>query len=149
MIEIRPLKAEDIFEVVRSGVKEIGMKAEPEDNLKALAAEREDSGKCVTGLVNGHIVGCGGIDMYWEGAGRVWLLLPPYINDHKKEGYQCIKQGLERILRDETLHRVEGYARVNFPESHTLFRHLGFEIEGRARKYTPDKVDCILYALVR
>lgn len=151
MIEVKPLKAEDILWVISHGVKEVGLKAIPTDEMKALAKEREESGMCVTGWINGEAVCVAGIDELWHkgsGVGNVWLMVTHCIDNNVKEGYRCIRKGLKRLIEEHKLRRLESYGRVDFPQCHILFKHLGFEVEGLARKKTPDKVDCIMYAKV-
>jgi len=149
MIEVKPLKAEDILWVIEHGVKEVGLKAIPTDKMKALAKEREESGMCITGWVDGEVIGVAGIDKLWEGVGNGWMMLTPLINKNIKEGYACICKGLKKLIKDNNLRRIQSYGRVDFPQCHILFEHLGFKVEGLARKYTPDGVDCILYSLIR
>lgn len=149
MIELKPFKAEDMLWVVEHGVKELGLKAIPDDDMKALAKAREESGKCLTGWVDGEVVGVTGIEEKWPGVADIWLMLTPYINKHVKQGYQCILRGIEKLINDNNLRRVQSYGRVDFLECHILFKHLGFEVEGLAKAYTPDGVDCIMYAKVK
>ena len=135
MIEIKPLKAGDILWAVEHGVKECNIKVQSSEDIKNIARERETSGS-MTGWVDGKIVGCGGIDIIWEGVGSIWLLLTTYIDEHPKEGYLCIKEGFEKLIKDNNLRRIEGVGRVDFLESHILFKDLGFKVEGKKRKYT-------------
>ena len=148
MIKVKPFKAEDMLYVIENGVLEAGLKAVPTDEMKKVGKEREESGKCITGWVDDEVIGVAGIDPVWEGVGSIWLMLTPAIYRHLKEGYKCICQGMEKLIEDNKLHRIESYGRIDFPECHNLFKHLGFEVEGLARKKTPDKVDCIMYAKV-
>jgi len=149
MIEVKPLKAEDILFVIENGVKEVGLKATPTDEMKALAKEREESGMCFTGWVDGEIIGIAGLDKLWEGVGNMWMMLTPLIDKHLKESYRCILKGMKKLIDENKLRRVQSYGRVDFPECHILFEHLGFKVEGLARKYTPDGVDAIMYAKVK
>ena len=146
MIEVKPLKADDILWVIEHGVKEVGLKAVPTDEMRELSLEREKSGTCITGWLDGTIIGVAGIDKCWEGVGDVWLMLTPSINSNVREGYKCIRQGMKKLIKDNKMRRLQSYGRVDFPECHILFKHLGFKVEGLARKYSPDGVDCIMYA---
>lgn len=148
MIEVKPFKSEDMLYVISHGVKELHLKAIPNDEIKALAKEREESGKCVTGWVNGIVACVAGIDVLWEGVANVWMMLTPEINNDVKQGYLCIRKGLKKIIEENKLRRIQAYGRTDFPECHVLFEHLGFKVEGIARKYTPDGVDVIMYAKV-
>jgi len=145
----RPLKAEDMIWVIENGVKEFGLKCMSNARIRELAEAREANGQCITGIVNDEIVGCGGIDLLWKGVGEVWLTLSYEVDKYPKRAYEVIKEGLEKLIKDNGLWRIEAWGRLDFPQAHTLFRHLGFKPEGKARKRTPDKVDCLLYAIVR
>ena len=148
MIEVKPLKAEDVLYVIEHGIKEIGLWAIPNEDMKRHAEEREKSGRCFTGWVDGTVVGVGGVDLLWKGVADVWLMVTPYIDTHKLSGFKCIHEGLEKVMRDNGLWRVQSAGRIDYPQCHVLFKHLGFEAEGIARKYTADKMDCIIYAKV-
>lgn len=152
MISVKPFKAEDMLWVISHGIKEIGLKAIPNDEMKTLAEEREKSGKCLTGWVDGEVVGVAGIDEVWPGITDVvdmWLMLTPYIDRHIVQGYKCILEGMKKLINENKLRRVQSYGRVDFPACHILFEHLGFNVEGLAKAYTPDGVDCIMYAKVK
>ncbi len=147
--EIRPFKASDLIWIMAEGVKEFGLKFLPHETIDELAQAREDNGKCITGLVDGVIVGCGGIDELWEGVGEVWLMLSYEVDRFPIRSYEVIQQGLAELIEHNDLWRCQAWCRVDFVQAHTLFRHLGFEVEGRARKYAPDATDCLLYSLIR
>jgi len=146
---IRPFKKEDMAYVLNNGIKEYGMCSFSDENLEKLATRREENGQCITGVVNDVIVGVGGIDIMWEGVGEVWIMLTNEVNKVPFSAYQVIKDGLQKLIDDNNLFRVQAWGRVGFDKAHTLFRHLGFTPEGVAKKYTPDKVDCILYSKVK
>ena len=145
-IKITPLKAEDILYVIENGVREVQLKATPDKDMAQLAKESEESGLCITGWVDGKVIGVGGIKILWEGVGEVWALFTSY--KKSKGAYKCIRDGLEKLIEDNKLRRIQGYGRIGFPQSHILFKHLGFKPEGIMRKYTPDGVDVIMYARI-
>lgn len=149
MIDVQPMKAEDMLFVISHGVKELNLRSEPTDELREMAKEREDSGMCVTGWIDGKPECVAGIDMMWEGVGDVWLMITPFIDNHVKESYKCIRKGLKKLIEDNKIRRLQSYGRVDFAQCHTLFKHLGFEVEGLARQYTQDGVDAIMYSLIR
>lgn len=145
---IRLFKAEDMIFIIEHGVKEFGLKAMADDHIRELAQTREDNGQCITGLIDDKIVGCGGIDLMWEGVGEVWVMLAYDIGCHSLKAYKVIKDGLEKLIKDNNLRRVQAWGRIGFDASHTLFKHLGFIPEGIARCYGYDGSDYILYAKV-
>jgi hypothetical protein len=144
-----PFYAEDMLWIIEDGIKESGLKCIPTEQMKEIAQARQENGQCVTGWVNGQIVGCGGIDLMWPGVGEVWMLLSYEVDRYPVRAYEVIRDGLGKLIDDNNLQRCQGWCRKGFAKAHTLFRHLGFKPEGYAKKYTPDGVDCILYAKVR
>lgn len=146
---VRSFKAEDMVWVIENGVKEFNLKILGNDHIRDLAQARENNGQCVTGVVNDEIVGCGGIDLIFEGVGEVWLMLTYKVDKYPIRAYEVIKEGLAKLIKDNNLWRTEAWCRKGFTKGHSLFRHLGFKIEGLARKRSPDGVDSFLYALVR
>ncbi len=147
--EIRSFKASDLVWIMAEGVKEFGLRFLPHETIDELAQTREDNGKCITGLVDGVIVGCGGIDELWPGAGEVWTLLSYEVDKYPIRAYEVIRQGLFELIEHNDLKRTQCWCREGFAAAHTLLRHLGFTVEGKARAYAPDGKDCYLYALIR
>ena len=145
---ILPFHAEDMLWIIEDGIKEFGVKCIPTEQMTELAIEREANGQCITGWVDGRIVGCGGIDLKWPGVGEVWLFLSYETDRFTKRAYKTIKDGIKKLIDDNDLHRCQAWCRIDFDQAHTLFRHLGFEPEGIAKKYMPDGTDAILYAKV-
>ncbi len=146
--EIRPFKADDMLWIIRQGTKEENIKLYGTKSLRELAEQTEIDNLSMTGLVDGVIIGCGGIRELWTGVGEVWLMLSPEVNRFPIRTGEVILDGMRALIEDNDFFRLQGWCRVGFVKAHTLFKHLGFKVEGTARKYTPDKVDCILYAKV-
>ncbi len=147
--EIRPFKASDLVWIMAEGVKEFGLRFLPDEQIDELAQTREDNGKCITGLVDGVIVGCGGIDLMWPGVGEVWLMLSYEVDKYPIRSYEVIQQGLAELIEHNDLKRTQCWCREGFAAAHTLLRHLNFKVEGKAQAYAPDGKDCYLYALIR
>lgn len=146
---IRPFVASDMIWIVEDGIKEYGLKILGNDNIKELAEEREANGQCLTAVVDDRIIGCGGIDlMHYKGVGEVWVLLSYETDKYPIRAYRVIKEGLDKLIKDNDLWRAEAWCRTGLAKAHTLLRHLGFTVEGKARKRMPDKTDAILYAKV-
>lgn len=146
---IRPFKAEDMIWIVENGVKEFGLKMLGDDHIRELAQYRENNGQCLTAIVNDVIVGCGGIDLIWKGVGEVWVFLSYEVDKYPIRAYEVIKEGLDKLIKDNNLWRAEAWGRIGFDKAHTLFRHLGFKPEGIAKKRGYDGTDYILYGLVK
>lgn len=145
----RPFIAEDMMTIIAEGTKEEGIQYYGHGTLQELAEQTEKDGLSMTGIVEDKIVGCGGIRKLWTGTGEVWLMLSPQTSTYPIRTYECIRNGLQQLIDENDFVRLQAWGRVGFAKAHTLFRHLGFKVEGRARKYTPDGVDCLLYSLIR
>ncbi len=146
---IRPFQAEDMMTIINEGTKEKSIKYYGAGTLEELAQQTEEDGLSITGIVNDEIVGCGGIRKLWDGVGEVWLMLSPKTALYPTKTYECIREGLQKLIDENDFVRLQAWGRIGFAKAHTLFKHLGFKPEGIARKYTPDGVDSILYAIVR
>ncbi len=150
--ELRPFRAEDMVWITQTGIKEYGLQHLSAESVRELAEAREKNGQCITGWVDGEICACGGIDLMWEGVGEVWVMVSPKIDTypmrHKINAVKIIKDGLDKLIKDNKLWRVQAWGRIGYAKAHTLFRHLGFKAEGLAKKYAPDKCDCILYSKI-
>ncbi|MGR3292501.1 MAG: GNAT family N-acetyltransferase [Candidatus Scalindua sp.] len=145
----RPFMAGDMAIIMEDGIKEQGIKYYGAESLEELAQQTEDDGLSMTGIVNDIIVGCGGIRKLWPNVGEVWMLLSPKVNLYPIRTYECIRDGFQKLIDENDFVRLQGWCRVDFVKAHTLYRHLGFKVEGRARKFTPDGCDCLLYSLIK
>ncbi len=145
----KPFKAEDMMLIIEMGTKEQGIKYYGHGTLEELAQQTEEDGLSMTGYVNDEIVGCGGIRKLWDGVGEVWLMLSPNTALYPTKTYECIREGLQKLIDENDFVRLQAWGRIGFTKAHTLFKHLGFKAEGIARKYTPDQCDSILYAIIK
>lgn len=146
--EIRAFRAEDLLWIAGDGVKGQNVQLYGKQNLQELAQQTEDDNMSMTGLVDDRIVACGGIRELWPGVGEVWLLLSPEVDNYPLRTGQVISDGMRALIEDNNFVRLQGWCRMDFTKAHTLFKHLGFKPEGIAEKYTPDGMDCILYARI-
>ena len=151
--DIRPFKAEDMIEIIETGIKEFGLDHLSAEDVRELAEAREKNGQCITGWVDDKICACGGIDIMWEGVGEVWIMMSPTVDSYgmraRIDALDIIRDGLDKLIEDNKLWRCQAWGRIGFDRAHTLFKHLGFKAEGLAKKYAPDGADCILYAKIR
>ena len=145
----RPFKADDMMTIINTGTKEEGIKYYGHGTLEELAEQTEIDGLSITGIVNDEIVGCGGIRKLWPGTGEVWLFLSPQTSMYPIRTYECIRDGLQKLIDDNDFRCLMAYGRIGFAKAHTLFRHLGFKAKGKIERYTPDDVDCIIYGLIK
>ena len=145
---VMPFHAEDMLRIMETGIKEFGIKCVPTEQMIDHAQTRESNGQCITGWVDGEVVGCGGIDLMWPGVGEVWMFLSYETDKYPVKSFRVIKKGIKKLINDNDLWRCQAWCRESFTQGHTLFKHLGFKPEGIAEKYMPDGTDAILYAKV-
>ena len=140
MIEIRPLERGDI-EKVKSDPLEKAVKDYPD-----LIAP---SDYCHTALWDGEVVGVGGVIIYWEGVGEVWILLSPKIRKFPIQMVRCIRKMYEKHSTDRSFRRLQCVVSIDFPQGQKMVESLGFEKEGLLRKYLPEGTDAWMYSIIR
>ena len=137
MTEIRKLQEGDI-EYVRKNPLEEAVKRYPD-----LPTPEEN---CYTGLVDGKIMGVGGVIVLWEGVGEAWLILSKDILEMKIATYLCIKEMVERMISECNLRRIQAVIRTDYPQAIKMIEALGFKREGLLEEYLPDKCNAFMYA---
>ena len=90
---------------------------------------------------------CGGIRPLWQGVGEAWLLLGKNYKPYRCGLYKVVASKVK--LGIQVYHRVQAHCRVDFPGADHFLEGLGFQREGYMRQYYPDRVDAILYSIVR
>lgn len=111
----------------------------------------ETEGVGYTAICNEEIIGCGGVRIYWEGVGEAWALYPKKVGQMHLDP-QIAKKQLYKIIDDNNLIRVQSTPRCDWPEGLTYSKWLGFKVEGKMRKYLPDKgelVDCFMMSIIK
>jgi len=139
MLEIRKLQDGDL-EYVRANPYEDAVKVYPK------FPPSPDSWTCV---FDGEIVAVGGIVDYWSGVGEMWLMLTKQARKHDIFGliaFGAIEKKMNELVKSHKLRRVEASVRADFPKAIKFIKALGFQYEGRKRKYTPDGKDLFIYA---
>jgi hypothetical protein len=145
MIKVRDFKADDMMAVLRDGICECNLQHMGNDRLRELAEKREKEGVSYTGEVDGKVVGCAGVDIYWKGVGEIWSLISSHLRSNPKQTYRCIKEGLRIIVECYAVRTLLAYARADFPEAQRMLEHLGFTQKCRIENYNPDHTDAYLY----
>jgi len=138
MIDIRDCTQADIDYVMENPVEEAAKKY---GNMPLV-------GHCKAGLIDGKIVGVGGVVVYWEGMGECWIILSKDVLEHKVEAAICIKRMVDQLIKDLELFRIECSCRADFGKARDLIEFLGFKYEGYKRSYYPDKGDALIFGRV-
>lgn len=145
-LEIIKYKPEHMIKLCKSTLVEGGID-NPAD-VEKWANSRFKDGPAYTGMYNGRIVGCGGVSIYWAGVGQAWAVFPKWVTIFKREAYCYIKKGLNIIITEYDMRRIEATWRTDYPDKMHWLEHLGFQREGLLRKYCPDGCDAWMYAYI-
>tara|TARA_Y100000310_G_scaffold74344_1_gene70458 strand:- start:218 stop:667 length:450 start_codon:yes stop_codon:yes gene_type:complete len=97
-------------------------------------------------LTKGHLIAAGGIFPIWDGFGEAWFIPSNLIKAHKRQVIEQLREHVERLSREDGYRRLQATARTDFAVGQRFLEFLGFEREGRLRKYGPDGADHYLYA---
>lgn len=102
------------------------------------------SGECYTVSVGETVLLCGGIAKgLWE-TGTLWAFVSADIGRH----FLGIHRATARLLTLAGLPRIEASVEVGFSPGCRWLELLGFEEEGRMRRYGPNGADHFRYARV-
>ncbi len=134
--------------LLEEGIMECGVMSRGNEALWELAYARERSGDCFSGYINGELVGCAGLDLYWQGVGELWMMLSPKGKKNPITTVKTVKTYLNMIIKDNELWRVQTTGRIDSPDACRLIEILGFEQTCLLKKYGSDKSDYFLYSMV-
>lgn len=98
-----------------------------------------------TALIDGHPVACAGVIEQWHGRGLAWALLGNDSGPH----FVRIVRGMRRALNLAQFRRVEANVDAEFGAGIRLAEMLGFEVESKMRKFTPEGRDAFMFVRIR
>jgi len=146
-LEIIKFQPEHMIELYKSGFVEGGLGTIDQEICWANA--RAAGGPAYTGKYEGKVIGCGGVSLYWPGVGQAWAVYPNWVTKFKREAFAYTKKGLDIILTDHEIWRVEAYCRADYAKYGRFLEHLGFRRICEISKFCPDKKNAYLYEIVR
>lgn len=113
---------------------------------EALAETLEVDGWSWTGIQDGEVLACSGVQMIWKDRGLAWA----YLSEHAGAHFLNIHRAVKNFLDTCGVRRVEMTVDCRFHQAHRWAGMLGFQMEaGRLKAYTPNGDDVSLYARVR
>lgn len=146
MIELRPFEPEHAMMLP---VRDIEKGMKNNEDFAKWAEENNTPGTSYSGFVGDTLLGCGGIKILWHGVGEAWVIFSPDVINHKIAVYRIVTEYLEKLIQDNNLYRVQAHVGCNFGAAINFVKNLGFEVEGKMRKFYPDGTDAFICALVR
>jgi hypothetical protein len=95
----------------------------------------ETSGPAWTLIVDGRVIGCGGVMLLWPGVGEGWMLPGTDTHRHKLALHRTVGRQIVELQDHERLRRLQTIVNVNYPESARWLSRLGFENEGLMKRF--------------
>jgi len=137
-IEVVPYTPLHAYEVINKNVTERGLQLSKLPDYERYAKEWGEGGPAFTLIIDGEVVGCAGVALTAWNRGEAWTLLSTLFYKYKKTSYKSIKIGLEKIIKEYKLRRIQAVVFDGTEEVCGRFLyHLGFEWEGKHKGYGP------------
>jgi hypothetical protein len=111
------------------------------ETVKLFAEMYLHRGTSLTAKFEGRIIGCAGVVNLWTGVGEAWTMLGPEVKANPYFLHRKVKWIMRGIIKDKELHRLQAIVSLNDEPALQWIHSLGFEFEGRMRKFNPDKTD--------
>lgn len=105
-------------------------------------------GTAFTGFSEKGIIGCAGIAPVWRGVGHAWVVLGKDYKAHRIWMHKQVVAFQDKIIAGMNLHRVEATVMCEFIPGIQWLERMGFQLEGKKRKYGPDGKDHYSYARI-
>ena len=144
MIDIIPYEAGHMLSLLKSGVIECGVSDSGGEFLRNLALSRETC-RSNTGLLDGELAACYGVEKLWPGVAEFWAFFSPSVELKSIEVSRKIAEEIDRLSHG--YHRVQAHVRKDFVQAVRMMEWLGFDKECLCTQFAQDKCDC--YQFVR
>lgn len=111
--------------------------------------QRVSYGLGFAAVIDGRVLGAGGIARSWKGTGTAWTVLTEELTSrHKKSLHKWVRRLFPLLVKTLDLTRVQADALARSGVNCAWLERLGFESEGIMRKYK-DGEDYVRFAWVR
>ena len=107
MIEVVPYCSEHAVDVLKRNIAEKRLTIGLPNDWQETAKEWEATGPAYTLIVDGTIVACAGVVLIGGHRGEAWSVMSSLIGRNRKALFKAIKEGLDKIIRDFHLVRVQ------------------------------------------
>ena len=118
----------------------------PAVDIKKWCNACKDGGPAYTMMVDGEPVACAGIILQEWNKADAWALLSILFYHHKIKVYRVMKAGIESLIAERQLRRVQAFIDPRYPSAVDFIECLGFEFEGRLKKWGPQSEDFFIFA---
>lgn len=142
MIRVSRTTLEDIHKVSHNLKEIFDGDHEVIPNLIAHA----ELGRCWTLTDPEGEIGCiQGYSIFWQGLAMAGGVVTKSVAKYPVAYMKVVREYLEIFCKDDKIHRLEAYTKVDYPPGHKWLQGLGFERESVLKAYGPDKADYYLY----
>jgi len=138
MIEIVPLESSHIEKIYDS------LEKIPISKMDYITAALSPGSLAYAAIQDGTIVACGGIVNIGWNRGEAWLLITPQFKSCIKSVYGFMRKLLPQMAKSGKYRRVQATTWNNS----SLFKHLGFSVEGLLLCYGPNGEDTLMYSRI-
>ena len=143
IVQFQPDHARELL----NGEMNIGAPANPKDFLK-FVDEMVVNGMSFSGIVNGEVIGSGGIVPVYKHMAEVWLLLSGKVYKNRLTTIRNILINMDKMQKQHQFVRLQAAVKASWPEAVRFASWMGFENEGLMRKFGPDHEDYYRFAKV-
>ncbi len=88
-------------------------------------------GTATVGIINGKVIGVGGIYPLWNKTGGAWLFLNREASIHKVSTFKAIVACMKKTIAKYGIERLIVECVDDLPEAKNLLKHLGFKEVGK------------------
>ncbi len=143
--EIIQFEPEHGLAIFRRNIVERRIRPSNNLDLDQLFKTWKNGGPSYTLTIDGEIVFCAGVVLMGWQRGEAWTLLSSLFFIYKKTCYKAIKKYLEIIAKNNNLRRVQSFTMINANGTENFMKHLGFEKEGIAHRFSSNGEDVVQY----
>ncbi len=138
-----PFTAEHFFEIApRPEESELGK------HKLLLLSRLLTSASAYTFLYDGVPLVCGGVLLYWNGVGEIWLHGSADVAKHPAAVFRLALRLVKEWTQQFHLHRIQITVDEGFPASARFAKALGFTLESRMERYGPNRETFLRYVLL-
>ena len=94
-------------------------------------------------------IACGGLTLQVRNMAEAWLLMSTSARKHIIQIYRAVKVGLTAMIYEQKLVRVQATVDASWKEAQAFVESLGFECEGRLRRFGPNQEDYYVYSRIK
>ena len=105
-------------------------------------------GPAQTLVIDGQVIGCGGVTLLEWNQGQAWTLFSPLIDKYPVACFRAIRNGLTQVIAEHGLQRVQAFVKADFEVGKRFVECFGFQSEGVMKAFGPAKEDVIMYGRI-